>query len=315
MRCSLPSRAGPALRGFGDDVMESRFGVVGTAHWATTVHSIGLQRTPGARLVGVWGRDPGRTEALARARGVRAFAAFDDMLDAVDAVAFAVPPPVQEALAPRALAAGKHVLLEKPVATSARAADALAEAAERNGLAGIVFFARRFVPEVAEFLARHAPGDWHSAEAEIRAPTFAEGSPYLGSVWRRAEGAGIWDIGPHALSVLVPMLGPVLEARRLEAEDGFERFGTAHARGGRAIVRITLRARAGESRNIFRFRGPAGEASVPEPEIDRAANLARAAQALLASIRDPARGHPCDLRFGAETVRTLERIQPWPAGV
>jgi hypothetical protein len=36
---------------------------------------------------------------------------------------------------------------------------------------------------------------------------------------------------------------------------------------------------------------------------------------LLASIRDPARGHPCDLRFGAETVRTLERIQPWPAGV
>ena len=97
MRCSLPSRAGPALRGFGDDVMETRFGVVGTAHWATTVHSIGLQRTPGARLVGVWGRDPGRTEALARALDDR----IADAVAARDAAAAA-----SERLAPlRGLAA------------------------------------------------------------------------------------------------------------------------------------------------------------------------------------------------------------------
>jgi predicted dehydrogenase len=294
--------------------METRFAVVGTAYWADAVHTVGLQRTPGARLVGVWGRDPDRTRALAAARGVRAFAAFEDMLDAVDAVAFAVPPPVQEALAPRAIAAGRHVLLEKPMATNARAAEALAEAAARAGSAGIVFFARRFVPEIVAFLARHRGGDWRSAEVEIRAPTFAEGSPYLGSVWRRAAGAGIWDIGPHVLSMLVPMLGPVVHARRLAPADGFDGFETEHANGARAAARITLHARAGESRNIFRFRGPAGEAIAPEPELDRAANLARAAGALLETIADRTRVHPCDLRLGAETVRVLEQILPWPDG-
>lgn len=292
--------------------METRFGVVGTAYWASAVHTVGLQRTPGARLVGVWGRDADKTRALAEARGVRGFASFDDMLGAVDAVAFAVPPPVQEALAPRAIAAGRHVLLEKPMATNARAADALADAASRAGVAGIVFFARRFVPEVAAFLAQHQGGDWRTAEIEVRAPTFAAGSPYLGSLWRRAAGGGIWDIGPHVLSMLVPMLGPVIRARRLASAGGFDGFETEHATGARAAARITLHAPAGESRNIFRFRGPAGEAVAPEPELDRAANLARAAGALLQMIADRSRLHPCDLRLGAETVRVLERILPWP---
>jgi predicted dehydrogenase len=294
--------------------METRFGVVGTAYWAEAVHAPGLQRTPGARLAGIWGRDPARTLALAQARGVPAFGSFEEMLDAVDAVSFAVPPPVQETFAARAIAAGRHVLLEKPVASTARAADALAAAAARAGVAGIVFFARRFVPEIAAFLAQHAGETWRSATAEVRAAPFAPGSPYRNSVWRRAPGAGIWDIGPHALSMLVPMLGPVRDARRLPDEDLFDRFETMHAGGGRAEVRITLHAAPQDGCNRYRFAGPAGEVSAPEPELDRVANFARAAGALVALIHDRAAIHPCDIRFGAETVRMLERVLPWPGG-
>jgi predicted dehydrogenase len=293
--------------------METRFGVVGTAHWATSVHSVGLQRTPGARLVGVWGRDLEKTRALAVARSVAPFARFEDMLAEVDAVSFAVPPQIQEELALRALVAGKHVLLEKPIATNARAAEALAAAAERAGIATIVFFMRRFVPEIADFISHHASGGWREAEVEIRSATFAADSPYRNSVWRQVAGSEVWDVGPHVLSILVPMLGPVVLARALASEGNFIRFETEHAGGGRALTRINQRADPGDTRNIYRFRGPSGEVAAPELELDRPANFVRAAGALVDGINDRTKVHPCNVRFGAETVRVLEQIAPWRA--
>lgn len=293
--------------------METRFGVVGTAHWATSVHSVGLQQTEGARLVGVWGRDLEKTRALAAARDVAPFARFEDLLAEVDAVSFAVPPQIQEELALRALIAGKHVLLEKPIATNARAARAMADAAERAGAATVVFFMRRFVPEIAEFIDRHASGGWREADVEVRSATFAADSPYRNSVWRQAAGSELWDVGPHVLSILVPMLGSVVQARALAPEGNFTRFETEHAGGGRALTRINQRAEPGDVRNIYRFRGPSGEVSAPEPVLDRPANFVRAAAALVERIRDRSRIHPCDVRLGAETVRILEQIAPWQA--
>lgn len=291
--------------------METKFGVVGTAHWATSVHSVGLQRTPGARLVGVWGRDLEKTRALAAARGIAPFARFEDMLAEVDAVSFAVPPQIQEELALRALLAGKHVLLEKPIATTVRAARALAEAAERIDAATVVFFMRRFVPEIADFISRNAAGGWREAEVEVRSATFAADSPYRDSAWRQAAGSELWDVGPHVLSILLPMLGPVTAARALAPEGNFTRFETTHAGGGCALTRINQRADPGDVRNIYRFRGPAGEASAPEPVLDRPANFVLAAAALVERIRDRMQVHPCDVAFGAETVRILEQIAPW----
>lgn len=293
--------------------METRFGVVGTAHWATSVHSVGLQRTPGARLVGVWGRDLEKTRGLAAARGVAPFARFEDLLREVDAVSFAVPPQVQEELALRALMAGKHVLLEKPIATNARAAMAMVEAAERVGAVTGVFFMRRFVPEIADFIERHSDGGWREAGIEVRSATFAADSPYRDSVWRQAEGSDLWDVGPHVLSVLIPMLGSVVQARALASDGNFTRFETQHSGGAHATVRINQRAEPGDVRNKYVFRGASGEVAVPEPELDRPANFVRAVTALIGRIHDRSRIHPCDVRLGAETVRVLEQIAPWRA--
>lgn len=293
--------------------VDLRVGLVGTGHWASAVHAPGLRRVPGARLAGIWGRDRAKAASLAAAHGVEAFASLDDMLAVVDAASLAVAPDVQEEIAPRVLAAGRHVLLEKPIATRARAAAALATQAETAGLASIVFFIRRFVPEIDAFLARHQGGNWREAEVELRSAIFAADSPYRDSAWRRAEGAGIWDLGPHVLSILLPMLGPVVEARALPPDRIFSRFETLHARGGRARVRITLRAEPGDIRNAYRFAGLSGEVEAPQPAIDRLDAFARAAAALVARIRDPACTHPCDIALGAETVRVLEQVMPWPA--
>src|SRR5690242_211241 len=105
-----------------------RFGMVGTGYWANEVHAAGIASHPDTQLVGVWGRNPEKASRVATQHGAAAFAEVDDLLDAVDAVVFAVPPQVQVGIATRAAEAGKHLLLEKPIATSLDAADRLVEA-------------------------------------------------------------------------------------------------------------------------------------------------------------------------------------------
>ena len=96
-----------------------RFGLVGTGYWARITHAPALASGEGIEFAAVWGRDPGAARTLAAEHGVTAYADFDEFLAGVDAVAFAVPPDVQAGMAAQAAAAGKHLLLEKPIATSA----------------------------------------------------------------------------------------------------------------------------------------------------------------------------------------------------
>jgi len=231
------------------------------------------------------------------------------MLAAVDAVSFAVPPAVQGELALRAIAAGKHVLLEKPIATTHRRAAEIAEAVSRTGVASIVFFTRRFVPEIAEVLEHNAARRWSTAEVEVRSGALAPGSPYENSLWRRAPGAALWDIGPHVLSVLIALLGPVVEAKRLpSANPAVIRLTTRHARGATATIALTLHAAPAELGQRYRFADDHGELVLPEPVFDRPAIFARAAGALVQSIAHGTRGHPCDVALGAEIVRILDAV-------
>jgi len=87
--------------------------------------------------------------SLAADFGATAYRDVDAFIDAVDAVAFAVPPHVQAPLAVRAAQAGKHLLLEKPIALSANDADKLVAAVEEAQVASIVFFTWRFNTEIA----------------------------------------------------------------------------------------------------------------------------------------------------------------------
>ena len=90
-------------------------------------------------------------------------------LDAVDGVAFAVPPDVQAPIAVAAARAGKHLLLEKPLATSDAGADELAEAVAGSGVASVVFFTLRFRAEVRAWLAEvTARGGWTAAWLLVR---------------------------------------------------------------------------------------------------------------------------------------------------
>jgi predicted dehydrogenase len=166
------------------------FGLFGTGYWATETHAAGLVAAPDARFAGVWGRDPAKAEALADRYGVRAYADVDGLLADVDAVAIALPPQVQAGLATQAAAAGKHLLLDKPIALSMPDADALLAAVTDNGVASVVFVTNRYVPAIEEALRDAvATGGWHGGRATMHASIFRPGNPYAGSAWRREKGA------------------------------------------------------------------------------------------------------------------------------
>ncbi|HYD09206.1 MAG TPA: Gfo/Idh/MocA family oxidoreductase, partial [Acidimicrobiales bacterium] len=96
--------------------MPVRVGVVGAGPWASMVHAPVLAHSPTTELVGVWARRPEAAAEVATRNGAVAYDDVDALIDACDAVAFAVPPDVQAAIAVRAARAGKHLLLEKPIA-------------------------------------------------------------------------------------------------------------------------------------------------------------------------------------------------------
>ena len=285
-----------------------RFGLIGTGPWATTVHGPTLANTGGAELVGVWGRSPDKASTLADDLGVRSLPDLDAMFAEVDAVAFAVPPDVQAELAVRAARAGKHLLLDKPVALDAAAARAIADAAEAAGVLSVVFFTHRFTEESAAWLAdAAAAGDWLGGGLQWLAALDSPGNPYAQSVWRRERGA-LWDIGPHALSTLIGALGAVTRVVGVPGERDLVHLVLEHAGGATSTATLSLFAPPPAATHDVRIWGPRGVSHMPTRASGGAgAALARAIQALGESTRT-GEPHPADLRLGVEVVELLEDV-------
>ena len=69
-----------------------RVGLVGGGPWAQRVHAPAIAAHPDFDLAGVWTRRPAVAAELAAAHGATAFDDFAALIDAVDVVAFSVPP-------------------------------------------------------------------------------------------------------------------------------------------------------------------------------------------------------------------------------
>ena len=142
--------------------MAARFraGIIG-AGFMGTVHAHAV-RAAGGVVSRVAGRTPEEAErAAARLLAVDAAASVDELVtaDDVDAVHVCTPNRTHVALAEAALRAGKHVVCEKPLATSPEDARRLVEAATQAGVVAAVPFVYRFYPAVREARARIADGE------------------------------------------------------------------------------------------------------------------------------------------------------------
>jgi predicted dehydrogenase len=137
-----------------------RAGIAGTG-FIGRVHARSA-RLAGARLAGVAASSPASAERAAAELGAeRAFASCDELVEAdgIDVVHICTPNHLHEPLALAALAAGKHVVCEKPVALDGAGAARVAAAATAAGRVVAVPFVYRFHPMAREARARVAAGD------------------------------------------------------------------------------------------------------------------------------------------------------------
>ncbi|MFJ4875682.1 Gfo/Idh/MocA family protein [Streptomyces sp. NPDC088745] len=287
-----------------------RIGLLGTGPWAARTHAPALAAHPGVRLQGVWGRRPEAAEALARAHATTAYADPDALFAACDAVAVALPPDVQAPLAVRAAQAGCHLLLDKPVATTPGGAREVADAAEAAGVASVVFFTLRFAAGVAPWVAEQAAvGGWFTARAHWLGALFSpdSDSPYAASPWRGEKGA-LWDVGPHALSVLLPTLGDVTHLTAAAGPGDTVHLTLRHASGASSVTTLSLSAPQEAAGVSIELRGTDGVHELPAEWGPATDSFGTATDALLEAVRTGA-PHPCDARFGQRVTEILARAE------
>lgn len=289
-----------------------RIGLVGTGPWARDTHAPALADHAGVVLSGVWGRRREAAQELAAEHGTVSYtedAGLDELFAASDAVAFALPPDVQAPLAARAAAAGCHLLMDKPVATTVAGAREVAEAAERARVASVVFCTLRFAPETSAWIARQAAVEgWFTARAQWIGALYdpATTSEYAASPWRGEKG-GLWDVGPHALSVLIPVLGDVTSLTAVGGPADAVHLVLRHTSGASSTATLALAAPKGAAGTEIELRGESGIATLPGWNGAREA-FGAAVDALTEAIRT-GEPHACDVRFGLRLTELLAEAE------
>jgi predicted dehydrogenase len=291
-----------------------RFGLAGTGYWARVTHAPALASTEGVEFVAVWGRNEGAARALAAEHGAASYADFGAFLAEVDGVAFAVPPDVQAAMAARAAAAGKHLLLEKPIATSAAAGNALVKAVEAAQVGSVVFFTLRFQADVRAWLAdvTSGGGRWSGGDLVWLGSSLRESSPF-NTPWRREKG-GLWDLGPHAISLLWAGLGPVGSVTADAGPADVAHLVLHHRSGTTSTVTVSQSAPAAAEGFGCYLWGDAGRSAAPGVTSQPVTQLRVALAELAGNARSGQTAHPCDVRFGQDVVYLLAEAERQLAG-
>jgi 1,5-anhydro-D-fructose reductase (1,5-anhydro-D-mannitol-forming) len=244
------------------------FALVGLGNIAERVAS-SLENATGARVVAVRSRDVDKARSFAARHGVpKAYSELEQVLadPAVDAVYLATPNSLHAEQALAALAAGKHVLVEKPMALRADDARAMVAAAAQRSLVLGVGFHLRFHPVHIEIRRMIAEGC-------IGTPTYAEG--LFGSVadiqpgqWQLepalAGHGSLAGLGVHLMDLLPWLLGDRI-AEVAAISDGpaegrpVEMLTTAVVRfAGGAQGVLTSSRRLPNARNGVRIYGTEG---------------------------------------------------------
>lgn len=227
-----------------------RLGVIGCGGVAAIGHLPAAVASPRCRVTALVDANRERAQALAEKFQVpRVETDFRAVLDEVDAAIVAVPHSLHVSLGSALLAAGKHVLLEKPLATTAAECDQLIAAAGASHATLCVGLMRRYlrhVPVVTRLLQTRAFGPLVSFDVQ-------EGNVYdwpvqSDSFWRRetAGGGVLLDTGAHTLDLLLQWLGEVeLLSYRDDQYGGVEadcQMELATPAGARGQVRLSRSA-------------------------------------------------------------------------
>lgn len=181
----------------------TRVTVVGCGYWGTNYVRV-LSELPDARIAGVCDQRTNRLDDVARRfPGVPLTTDVDEALadDQADAVVVCTQAATHRELAGRALEAGKHVLVEKPLTIDVAEADELIELADRAGrvlLTGHTFLYNEGVKHVKRLIGRGELGRTYYLYA-----TRTNMGPF------RSDVNALWDLAPHDIAIFNHLVGDV----------------------------------------------------------------------------------------------------------
>lgn len=267
-----------------------KVGIIGVG-FGSTVHIPGFF-SEGAQVVAVCARRKERAEKAATDFGIpNVFTDYQEMLQMkdLDAVSIVSPPPLHYEMSMAALAAGKHVLCEKPFALDQYQAKEMADTAARTGLTAMVAHEFRYAPGrayVKELIRQGYVGKLQSVHIYLfRGPTEQRTRvPNRGAT--AAEGGGfLWGLGSHYIDALRDWAGDVArvcggafvqDPNRLDpatgqtvmtdADDAFS-FVATLASGGWASMSASSQAPFGPGA-LLQVYGTEGTLHTPQPGVN-----------------------------------------------
>lgn len=207
-----------------------RIGVIGCGAIHAT-HCEAIRKIEGAELAAVMDVSPERSEEAGKKYEVPWFTSLGPLLRRVDAVDVCTPSGTHASVGMRAARAGKHVIVEKPIDVSVRAAQGLVEACNRLGLTLACISQHRFASAVRAtrdavrggLLGCMALGDayvkWH------RTQEYYDSAEWRGT--RKLDGGCLMNQAIHYVDLLLWIMGPAKAVRaqtrtachRMECED------------------------------------------------------------------------------------------------
>lgn len=179
-----------------------RFGVIGCGHWGRNYVRVLSELGDAARLVEICDENRNGLEALRkRFPLVNATTSADQVCSnpGVDAVVIATPAATHAAVAEKALAAGKHVLLEKPLAATLKDSVKIYRMGQEKGrvlMVGHTFRYNDGVRKVKELIGKPEFGKTYYLSARRN---------HLGLI--RADVSAVWDLAPHDIEIFSFLAG------------------------------------------------------------------------------------------------------------
>lgn len=297
-----------------------RFGIIGSG-MISNIHAIAIQSLPQGELAGVADYSMERAEAFAEKYGIRAYKDVEQLLadDAIDIVCICTPSGFHAEQTLAALKAGKHVVLEKPMALTTESAAELVKACEECGRFVTVISQFRFTPALEytkQLLEEGAFGRVVMCSLYMkywRDPEYYSASPWKGT--KRFDGGGaLMNQGIHGVDLLQYLMGDakVLQGRAKTLVHDIEVEDTAAAllefeSGALGVIEATTSCYPGFDRRL-EIRGDRGYLTLQEDTIlelmidGKQVELPKRENSVVSTAADPSR---LDYRMHARQLQNL----------
>lgn len=264
-----------------DEASRPRIGVLGTGAISQTLHLPILTGRDDVRVAAVSDADRRKARTIAERFGVSRVLGETEILDdpELEALVISTPNHLHQRQAIAALEAGKHVLVERPLAFTGRGVEEVLDAAERAGKAVAVGVSHRYRPDVGALRSFVAGGELGDIYA-VRGAWLNRTIPLARVTWRQrleeAGGGALMDLGVQALDLClwlvdypeVERVTAVTRAGEHEVEDSASLMMVAEG-GVTFQVEVTSNYYADDDRHYVRVMGSEGSGSLPPLQVQK----------------------------------------------